>query len=148
MRHDKRLSGVEIRLDLDQQLPAVTGIGDHLVQVIMNLIINSADAVSDIDDRKPLIQVSTWINGDNIQVTVSDNGCGMSSDDLEHATEAFYTTKAMGKGNGLGLSLCHSIISAHNGTLNIESTQGEGTEIQVFIPLGEEYQTHAVALTS
>lgn len=135
LRHDKRLSGVDIVLDLDQQLLAILGIGDQLVQVIMNLIINSADAVSEIGDRKPLIQISTRMKDDTVVITVTDNGCGIKPEDIEHATEAFFTTKSMGKGTGLGLSLCHSIVTAHNGTMKISSTLGQGTEVEVIVPV-------------
>ena len=149
MRHDKRLTSVEIRLDLDQQLPAVFGIGDHLVQVFMNLIINAADAVGEVDSRAGIIEVNSRLDGNMIQVTVRDNGCGMTEESLERATEAFYTTKSMGKGTGLGLSLCHSIISAHNGTLKIDSKLGEGSVINVYIPHDlDEAETTPMALIS
>lgn len=149
MRHDKRLTGVEIRLDLDQQLPAVFGIGDHLVQIFMNLIINAADAVGEVDGRKPLIEVSTQLIDDKILINVKDNGSGMTAETLERATEAFYTTKTTGKGTGLGLSLCHSIISAHNGSMKIDSILGEGTEIKVFIPYElEELQSPEIEMSS
>ena len=70
-------------------------------------------------------------------MVVQDNGFGMDRTTLMRVFEAFFTTKPAGKGTGLGLSLCYSIMKKHGGTIEIESTPGVGTRVQVFFPLTE-----------
>lgn len=137
IHYDKRLRQVTLRTDLDSQLPAVYGVADQLVQVIMNLLINAMDAMEKPDNRTPLVVVSTHEADGFACLTVEDNGQGMEKETTLRAFEAFYTTKPTGKGTGLGLSLCYAIIKEHGGTMNIESTLGKGTRVQVFLPLNE-----------
>jgi two-component system NtrC family sensor kinase len=133
MGYDKRMRRVNLRLNLDSQLPAIYGVADQLTQVIMNLLINAADALETTDGRAQEIILNTEVVGGNVRLTVADNGCGISKDTLSRVFEAFFTTKR--KGNGLGLSLCYSIVTGHGGTIEIDSTPGEGTKVQLILPL-------------
>jgi signal transduction histidine kinase len=133
MGYDKRMRRVNLRLDLDSQLPAIYGVADQLTQVIMNLLINAADALESVQDKPQEITLHTEAVDGNVRLTVEDNGSGMSKETLARVFEAFFTTKR--KGNGLGLSLCYSIITGHGGTIEMESTPGEGTRVQVVLPL-------------
>ncbi len=142
MGYDKRMRRVNLRLNLDNQLPAIYGVADQLTQVIMNLLINAADALEAVDGRSSEelwaghpqeITLHTGVVGGKVRLTVTDNGCGMEQDTLNRVFEAFFTTKR--KGNGLGLSLCYSIISSHDGTIEIDSTPGKGTQVMVTLPL-------------
>jgi two-component system, NtrC family, sensor kinase len=133
MGYDKRMRRVNLRLNLDSQLPAIFGVADQLTQVIMNLLINAADALETADGRAQEIILNTEVIRGNVRLTVADNGCGISKETLSRVFEAFFTTKR--KGNGLGLSLCYSIITGHGGTIEIDSTPGEGTKVQVILPL-------------
>jgi len=133
MGYDKRMRRVNLRLNLDSQLPAIYGVADQLTQVIMNLLINAADALETADNRAQEITLHTEVVGGNVRLTVADNGCGISKDTLSRVFEAFFTTKR--RGNGLGLSLCYSIITGHSGTIEIDSTPGEGTQVLVILPL-------------
>lgn len=142
MGYDKRMRRVNLRLNLDNQLPAIYGVADQLTQVIMNLLINAADALEAVDGRASEelsaghpqeITLQTGVVGGKVRLTVTDNGCGMEQDTLNRVFEAFFTTKR--KGNGLGLSLCYSIISGHDGTIEIDSTPGKGTQVMVTLPL-------------
>ncbi len=137
MRHDKRLSAIEIKLELDPQLPAANVIGDQMIQVLMNLIGNAADAINACRERDGQIVVTSQLLDNRICMTVSDNGCGMDEKTAERAMEAFFTTKPMGQGTGLGLSLCHSIVSAHHGEISIRTESGLGTSIHVLLPADE-----------
>ncbi len=133
MGYDKRMHHVKLSLELDSQLPAIYGVADQLTQVIMNLLINAADALQSIKNAEREIMVrSEEING-HVHLTVADNGTGMNADTLNRAFEAFFTTKS--KGTGLGLSLCYSIITGHGGTIEIESTPDKGTQIQIILPM-------------
>lgn len=138
MRYDSRWKGIDVKQDLDAGLPAVQGVPDQLMQVVMNLLVNAADALEGVDDRPSLIRLSTGVKeeGDGVYLVIEDNGHGMDKKTLQHALEAFYTTKDVGKGTGLGLSLCHSIITGHGGELYLESAPGKGTTVMVFLPLG------------
>jgi len=135
MGYDKRMNRVSLQLDLDNQLPAIYGVADHLTQVIMNLLINAADALLDSkEEGEREISIRSELLAGNVSFTVADNGSGMDQETLNRAFEAFYTTKR-NKGTGLGLSLCYSIITGHGGTIEINSAPGQGTQVRVCLPL-------------
>ena len=141
MRYDKRWRGVDLKVDLDSNLPAVEGVPDQLMQVIMNLLVNAVDALEDVQGRTPQIRISTSVDTarNGVLLVIRDNGHGMDKETQQRAMEAFFTTKDVGKGTGLGLSLCHSIIAMHKGgEIQIESEPGVGTVIRIFLPLGGE----------
>ena len=140
MRYDKRWKKIDLVLELDANLPAMYGVPDQLTQVIMNLLVNAADSLEHIDNRAPTISISTTMDQDehSIYMTVQDNGCGMDIETLQHAKDVFFTTKKAGSGTGLGLSLCHSIITEHDGRMYVVSTPDVGTSVRVFLPLVDE----------
>jgi signal transduction histidine kinase len=133
MGYDKRMNRVSLHLNLDSQLPAIYGVADQLTQVIMNLLINAADALGSRADGAREITLRSELSGDHVCFTVVDNGGGMDQGTLNRAFEAFYTTKT--KGTGLGLSLCYSIITGHGGTIEIDSTLNQGTQVRINLPL-------------
>ena len=133
MSYDKRMQRVNLLLQLDSQLPAIYGVADQLTQVIMNLLINAADAFESVENRDQEIVLRSEVSEGNVRLSVTDNGCGMDQGTLNRAFEAFYTTKK--RGTGLGLSLCYSIITGHGGTIEIDSTPGKGTRVQATLPL-------------
>jgi two-component system, NtrC family, sensor kinase len=133
MGYDKRMHKVKLRLDLDNQLPAIYGVADQLTQVIMNLLINAADALGSAENIMREIALHSEVSGSNICLSVTDNGAGMDTETLNRAFEAFYTTKS--RGTGLGLSLCYSILTGHGGSIEIDSTPGTGTQVRIFLPI-------------
>jgi len=133
MGYDKRMHKVKLRLELDNQLPAIYGVADQLTQVIMNLLINAADALGSVENNTREITLHSEVSGNNICLSVTDNGAGMDIETLNRAFEAFYTTKS--RGTGLGLSLCYSILTGHGGSIEIDSTQGTGTQVRIFLPI-------------
>lgn len=135
MRHDNRFQRIDVVLDLDEQIPAVYGVGDHVIQILMNLLSNAADAVGEVPERDAVITIRSRLMGEFVSVEVKDNGCGMAPDTERHATEAFFTTKPVGKGTGLGLSLCHSLVMAGGGDMQIHTQEGVGTDIRVLLPI-------------
>jgi len=142
MGYDKRMNRVSLRLNLDSQLPAIYGVADQLTQVIMNLLINAADALGSRPEGAREINLRSELSGNNVCFTVADNGGGMDQATLNRAFEAFYTTKS--KGTGLGLSLCYSIITGHGGTIEIESTPDQGTQVRIFLPLPADNEGDAI----
>lgn len=138
IRYDRRFRHIELQLNLDSQLPAVYCVGDQIIQVMMNLLINAADAGEGASGRAPRITVTTNARDGKVSVTVEDNGCGMDEQTLRRAMDPFFTTKPTGKGTGLGLALCKSIAEAHRGELHIESAPNAGTRVRLTLPPGEE----------
>ena len=135
IRYDKRLEPIDLQLELDPHLPAIQGTADQMTQLIINLLINAMDALHEVDARVPAILIQTGADTEHAWMFVNDNGCGMTPQTLSHVFEAFFTTKVVGQGTGLGLSLCYSIVKAHEGTIDIQSTPGVGTQVQVRFPL-------------
>lgn len=137
IRYDKRLQRVTLRLDLDSQLPAIYGVADQLTQLIMNLVINAMDALENVQGRTPTIVITTRAEKERTCLVIEDNGHGMDKETLSRVFEAFFTTKSAGQGTGLGLSLCYSIAKEHGATIEIDSTPGVGTRVQVFFPVSD-----------
>ncbi len=149
LTYDRRFSSIGVTLDLDRKLPAIVGVADQLTQVFMNLLINAMDACVARGESKNCVSLSSRALDRGVEVRVCDRGIGMSRETLEHVLELFYTTKPVGKGSGLGLSLCDTIVRAHGGALLIESEEGEGTRVTVELPLdlepADEADTASVA---
>jgi PAS domain S-box-containing protein len=135
LTYDKRFSSIWVDLELDKNLPAIVGVADQLTQVFMNLLLNAMDACSAKESGANCLVLKTKFDGDRVQVCVQDFGTGMSKQTLEHVMEMFYTTKPVGMGSGLGLSLCDTIVRAHGGSLNIESELGKGSQVYVNFPI-------------
>jgi PAS domain S-box-containing protein len=108
-------NSVSVRTQLADGLPRVQGDRVQLQQVLLNLIINAIEAMRDVDEEERELLISTRREPDGVSVEVRDSGPGFAPAALERVFEAFYTTKSGGL--GLGLSICRSIIEAHNGQL-------------------------------
>lgn len=141
--YDKRFRGIDLVFELDHDLPAINTVADHLTQVLMNLLINSADALEGISDRKPFIRVATGAVDSEIFMAVSDNGCGMDRAVLSQAFDNLFTTKPHGKGSGLGLFLCKTLVEECGGRIELDSTPGVGTTGRVRLPLQRQQQIAA-----
>ncbi len=133
--YDKRFRELELVLELDSQIPAIEAVADHLTQVLMNLLINAADALEDSGERKPVIRVRTQEGSGEILLTVTDNGKGMDSAVLARAFEESYTTKPPDRGRGLGLFLCKSLLEGCGNSIELESTPGAGTTARIHLTL-------------
>ncbi|MCV6589802.1 MAG: ATP-binding protein [Marinobacterium sp.] len=113
-------------------LPEVAVNNSELSQVFMNLIINAAHAT---EDQHGQIQLRTRQQADCLVIEVEDNGCGIPENLCKDIFNPFFTTKPPGKGTGMGLSVAHSIISNHGGTLTVNSTPGLGSCFTICLPL-------------
>lgn len=140
---DRRFSSIDMVLNLNAQLPAVYAVGDHITQVIMNLLINAADASEGRADPKPRIIISTNVQEKDVVVTVTDNGTGMGKNTLNRIFEEYFTTKPMGKGSGIGMAVSKSLIESGSGTISVESELGIGTTVTLHLPTtaGDTAQT-------
>src|SRR5262249_20240667 len=124
-RYDRRLRKVDLELALDRRLPAVHAVGDHLTQVLMNLLTNAADAIAEAGVAGR-VRVATQRDGDAVLLTVSDNGAGMDERIRSRAFDEFFTTKPQGKGCGIGLALSRRLLRESGGDIAIESQPGQG----------------------
>ncbi len=121
----------EIFSEMGEIIP-VLGNARRLSQVVLNLLVNAAEAM---DGRRPgRIDVRVRPGEDAVILEVQDNGRGMSPEALAHAADPFFTTKDIGEGTGLGLALCYGVAEAHGGALVIESEQGVGTLVRLTLP--------------
>ncbi|HLK12637.1 MAG TPA: ATP-binding protein [Candidatus Binatia bacterium] len=129
--------GVVARSEVPPDLPPVPGDVVALRQVLLNLLTNAIDAI----DGAGTIRVSAAVvpgngkGGRRLELAVADSGHGMSADELRHAFEPFYTTKAPGRGTGIGLVIVDHIVRAHGGDLVVESAPQQGTTMRVHLPL-------------
>lgn len=134
VRFDQRYRRIELQIAEDKQLRAVFAVADHIAQVLINLMINAADALENIESRNPLVIITTSQHPGEVELVVTDNGVGMPQEVLTHACEEFYTTKPRGKGSGLGLFLSKNLLEKNNASLSIESQPDKGTRVVIRFP--------------
>jgi signal transduction histidine kinase len=131
-RQQAQAKSVEIALHQDPTLPDVEHDSDQIHQVLLNLLLNSLQAI-DKGDKKGKIAVTLSRQGESAIVEVADTGRGIAPQDLPNIFRPFYTTK--GDGTGLGLSLAQRIVEDHQGRIDVTSAVGEGTTFTVVLPL-------------
>ncbi|MFG6486267.1 ATP-binding protein [Roseateles sp. BYS78W] len=134
------MNEVKYRADVKRQygtLPPVRCLAGQLNQVFMNLIVNAAHAMP--ADRRGVITLATGVaeqgGRDWAWIEVADDGCGMPPEVQRRIFEPFYTTKPVGQGTGLGLSMSFSIVQKHGGRIEVQSAPGEGTRFRVWVPV-------------
>jgi C4-dicarboxylate-specific signal transduction histidine kinase len=136
---DLRKGVVEVVFELAENLPTVWGNASELQSVIQNLISNAVDAFIGVrDGRKKRIQVSSAAAEGGVLLRCQDNGSGMPAEVRDRIFEPFFTTKELGRGTGLGLSLVHTIIEDHKGTIKVSSEPDRGTTFEIFLPAKRE----------
>ncbi|TAX38942.1 PAS domain S-box protein [Rhizobium leguminosarum] len=125
-KSDLRQKGVVVETAYESGANEVNGDRIQLQQVLINLVMNGADAMLALEDGRRVLRVATKRQSDGlVEVSVSDNGIGLDPDTAERAFEAFFTTKATGI--GMGLSICRSIIEAHGGHILVATEKGKGS---------------------
>ncbi len=124
-------------LDLPDSLPLVKGNEQQLEQVFINIILNALQALS---DPTQMVRVTALIDDtrNNVLVSVADEGCGIPQEKIRKVTEPFFTTKDETGGTGLGMSISDTIVRRHEGTLEISSELGAGTEVKVKLPVMQD----------
>jgi two-component system sensor histidine kinase PhcS len=118
-------------------LAGITALGSktQIVHVFMNLLVNSAHALRKKGQGSPNITVSCTVAGKRLKVNVQDNGTGVPPANIHRLLEPFFTTKDVGEGMGLGLSICHTIVKNHGGNIEITSDEGQWTQVSFDLPL-------------
>ncbi len=131
LQHEFVSRPIELHSDLEENMPRVRASRDHLQGVWINLIVNAMDA---IESGSGQISITSHFVVNEFRVTIHDNGRGIPPEKVQRIFEPFYTTKASGRGTGLGLSVCHRIIKQHGGYIQVESRVGVGTKFTVVLP--------------
>ena len=137
----------DLKTDFEESLPLVPIFRAEFNQVILNMIVNAAHAIAeknkDNQSEKGTIHIRTLHDGDQAKICIGDTGAGIPEDIRHKIFDLFFTTKEPGKGTGQGLAISHSVIvKKHNGTLTLESQEGEGTTFIIGLPLETETTDH------
>jgi two-component system, NtrC family, sensor kinase len=132
VRHQLELVGVELQLNLAEDLPVVHCDPAQIEQVLLALIMNAIDAMP----RGGTLWIETRLSSakTEIEIKVRDDGAGIAPDVLPHIFEPFLTTKESGRGVGLGLAISRGIVERHNGRIEVESELGRGTTFTITLP--------------
>ncbi|MCB2181575.1 MAG: PAS domain-containing protein [Desulfobulbaceae bacterium] len=133
--HFKEQHKISVKTDLAKELPFITGDESQLKQVIINLFTNALDATG--EGGTILIKTCRDDTG-GVGLIVKDSGCGIPLDLQDKLFEPFFTTKPVGKGIGIGLSTCYSIVKNHHGEISVTSHEGKGTTFTIRIPEASE----------
>lgn len=112
-------------------IPEILCFPQQLNQVFANLFVNAAQAI----DSEGKISIKTGLSDENIEITVSDTGTGISHENIPKVFDPFFTTKDVGKGTGLGLNVAYNIIKKHNGEITVDSKKGHGTTFNIVLPV-------------
>ena len=131
---------VEIRRDLDAGAGEISAMSKDLGRVFTNIVTNACHAIGEKVERGERFEPTVWLKTrraeDAVEVTIRDNGTGMTPEVMAKVFNPFFTTKDTDKGTGLGLSLSHDIIREHGGTITPASVTGEYTEMKLRVPVG------------
>ena len=132
LAHNQIHKTADVELELAEQLPEFRGNIQKIEQVLINLIINAAQAIP--EERRGRIEVVSQCDESYVVVEVRDNGSGMSERTIKQVFDPFFTTKRARGGTGLGLSIVYRIVEEHGGTISVSSKVGEGTVFTIKIP--------------
>ena len=130
---------IDFHIKLSDDLPNLPLVADQLEQVFVNILLNAVDAINDIKDEKieKRISIESAFSDDEVIITFTDNGSGISEENLSKIFEPFFTTKSPGKGTGLGLWVSYGIIKSFQGNLEVNSNAGIGTRFTIKLPVGK-----------
>ena len=121
---------IQIKKVLSKKLPSVKVDKDQIKDLITNLMNNAVQAIS----REGEISINTLRNGNHIEIKISDNGIGISKENLDKIFNPFFSTKGYGKGTGLGLAFAQRVVKEHDGSIEVESLEGKGTTFKILLP--------------
>ncbi|MGI9101764.1 MAG: sensor histidine kinase [Terriglobales bacterium] len=132
LRYQPMFRPLKVETNIAHDLPAITADSNQLSQILMNLLLNAAEATPEggaISIEAQKIKFMEYV-----EIAVRDTGCGIPADILPHVLEPFFTTKR-GKGTGLGLSISHAYVRSHGGDIKVESLPGRGTTVRIVLPI-------------
>lgn len=130
VRNQASFHNIAIQTELDPLLPSVFADADQMRQVVLNIVLNAADAMA----KGGNLRIRSSTNSDHVELSISDTGSGIPEEIRDKLFEPFFTTKK--SGTGLGLSIAYGIIERHNGSLDLNSSPNHGTIVTVILPRG------------
>lgn len=136
VRHRAAEQGVELAVDLSRGPCPVRGQASELGQAVLNLLVNALDALEE-SGGGGRVEVELFSRGDEVILSVRDDGPGVPPDVLERVGDLFYTTKEVGRGTGLGLALVHTVIDAHRGQVHLRNRSEGGLAVELRLPAAE-----------
>lgn len=139
VRHRIQKEKVTVLKNISPVLPEIYVSPNHLEQILINLLLNSIDAINErrsINPSAPAkIDLSAEADKSNMILSIADTGIGIEQENMAKLFDPFFTTKKNGSGTGLGLSVCHNIISQYKGEIVVESEYGSGSKFTLFFPI-------------
>lgn len=138
---EKSCAECSISMRLLKEDVAIIADKDALKQVLMNCLLNAVDATAALEEQRREVVISTFHEEHMDEekslliISIKDNGTGITDEQLEHVFDPFYTTKEVGKGTGLGLFVCHTIIERIGGTIALHNRSPHGVEVRIALPL-------------
>ncbi len=135
----------DVHLDLQENLPPVSCIGDEIGQVLLNMIVNAAHAITEKLGENPEgvkggIYISTAQKGEDVEIIIRDTGAGIPEKIRTRIFESFFTTKEAGRGTGQGLAIARGIIEEnHGGSISLSSEAGKGTSFSIRVPVNDDH---------
>jgi signal transduction histidine kinase len=132
LAHQPMFHSIKLVTEIPADLPPISADANQISQVVMNLLLNAAQAMP--DGGEILIAAEKVKFAEQVQLSVTDNGCGIPADILPRVFQPFFTTKR-GKGTGLGLSISQAFVRNHNGNMDIESVPQRGTTVRITLPI-------------
>jgi signal transduction histidine kinase len=139
--HQPMFRMIKLENRVPSALPAITADANQISQVLMNLLLNAAQATP--PGGTVTISAEKVMFNEKIELRVTDTGCGIPADILPHVFEPFFTTKR-NHGTGLGLSISQAYVRSHNGSIHVESEQNRGTTVRIVLPIRQEGRAVAV----
>jgi signal transduction histidine kinase/CheY-like chemotaxis protein len=133
IRYEFRTSSIEIITKFANQIPSVMVDADQIQQVFLNIMSNARHAIEG-GQKVGAICVSTELVEEKVLISFQDNGVGIPEEDLKNIFNPFFTTKSVGEGTGLGLSVSYGIIREHGGNITVQSRTGEGSTFTIQLP--------------
>jgi two-component system NtrC family sensor kinase len=130
LSHQKRNNDVELRIEVVDELFAVSGDAGQLQQAVIALAANALDAMPE----RGVLTIACRNLEDSVVIEVVDTGVGIPTENIQKIFDPFFTTKEVGRGTGLGLAVCYGILTEHGGSLNVESSVGFGTTFTITLP--------------
>jgi signal transduction histidine kinase len=121
------------------RIPLLPLVPDQLAQVFINILLNAVDS---LHGKKGIITTDFERDDESVLVTITDNGEGISSENLAKVFEPFFTTKRVGEGTGLGLWVSYGIIRSFRGDIGVTSERGKGTSFRIQVPLNPKDYSH------
>jgi PAS domain S-box-containing protein len=131
--YEEMANNIQVVTRLQEELPEIQIDKFQLQQVFLNIILNAEAAIKETD-RSGRLTITTRRSNDYVNITFTDNGCGIKKHVLPRIFDPFFTTKDIGKGTGLGLSICYGIVAKHGGKINVNTRVNKGTTFTVKIP--------------